>query len=126
MKVSVVVLLSVAAAASALQPQMPLDVASNEIQRQMAADSLLSDIMNQCFQSLNLESMTCMRVRVLMYMNQLLGQFQFFKPLSQFLNLESRPYNKFLFYSSIFLSFLTIFYKPKIDYFVFISTQLAA
>ncbi|XP_059489140.1 uncharacterized protein LOC132204570 [Neocloeon triangulifer] len=73
-----IVLLSLlVGAAVALQPHMPADVASNEVlQRQMAGDSLLSDIMNQCFHSLNLESMTCMRVRVLMYMNQLLGSNQ--------------------------------------------------
>jgi hypothetical protein len=72
----VVLLALLAAGTLGLQPQMPHDVASNEVfQRQIAGDSLLSDIMSQCFQSLNFESMTCMRVRVLMYMNQLLGEF---------------------------------------------------
>ncbi|CAB3367746.1 Hypothetical predicted protein [Cloeon dipterum] len=76
----IVILSLLAGAAFALQPQMPADVASNEIQRQMSGDNLLSDIMNQCFQSLNLESMTCMRVRVLMYMNQLMARQPQFHP----------------------------------------------
>lgn len=74
----VVLVALLAAGTLGLQPQMPHEVASNEIfQRQIAGDSLLSDIMSQCFQSLNFESMTCMRVRVLMYMNQLLGKCNF-------------------------------------------------
>ncbi|KAF4532558.1 hypothetical protein B566_EDAN008482 [Ephemera danica] len=67
-------LVACVATSAALQPSLNEELSSNEVySRTLASDSLLSDIMAQCFRGINMEAMTCIRVRVLSYLDQLMG-----------------------------------------------------
>jgi hypothetical protein len=65
-------------ATCALQPSLNEELSSNEVySRTLPSDSLLTDIMAQCFRGINMEAMTCIRVRVLSYLDQIMGEFKF-------------------------------------------------